>query len=70
MCMKEKFVSGGILEQVGGKSFIFFDPNYKTSDFMADGLFLWWQHRKPELAGIKQLVINYAMDGAASFSCA
>jgi transposase len=25
---------------------------------MADGLLLWWQHRRPELRGIKQLVIN------------
>ena len=25
---------------------------------MVDGLLLWWQHRKPELTGIKQLVIN------------
>ena len=25
---------------------------------MADGLLLWWQHRRPELCGLKQLVIN------------
>ncbi len=58
MCMKEKLVPGGILEPVGGKSYLFFGTNHKTSDFMADGLFLWWQHRKPELPGLKQLVIN------------
>jgi Rhodopirellula transposase DDE domain len=58
MCMKEKLVPGGILEPVGGESFLFFGTNYKTSDFMADGLLLWWQHRKPELPAIKQLVIN------------
>ena len=58
MCMKEKLVPGGILEPVGGKSFVFFGTNYKTSDFMADGLLLWWQHRKPELAGLRELVIN------------
>ena len=39
MCMKEKLVPGGILEPVDGKSFLFFGTNYKTSDFMADGLF-------------------------------
>ena len=58
MCMKEKLVPAGILEPVSGKSFLFFGTNYKTSDFMADGLLLWWQHRKPELQGLKQLVIN------------
>ena len=25
---------------------------------MADGLLLWWKHRKSELSGVKQLVIN------------
>ena len=58
MCMKEKLVPGGILEPVSGKSFLFFGTNYKTSDFMADGLLLWWQHGRPELCGLKQLVIN------------
>jgi hypothetical protein len=58
MCMKEKLVPGGILEPVDGKSFLFFGTNYKTSDFMADGLLLWWQYREPELPAIKQLIIN------------
>ena len=58
MCMKEKLVPAGILEPVGGEPFLFFGTNYKTSDFMVDGLLLWWQHRRPELPGIKQLVIN------------
>lgn len=58
MCMKEKLVPGGILEPVSGQSFLFFGTNYKTSDFMADGLLLWWQHRRQELCGVKQLVIN------------
>jgi len=58
MCMKEKLVPAGILEPVGGESFLFFGTNYKTSDFMVDGLLLWWQHRKPELPGIKRIVIN------------
>jgi hypothetical protein len=56
--MKEKLVPGGILEPVGGKSFLFFGTNYKTSDFMADGLLLWWRHRKPELPELRQLIIN------------
>ena len=58
MCMKEKLVPGGILEPVSGKSFLFFGNSYKTSDFMADGLLVWWQHRRPELGGIQQIVIN------------
>ena len=58
MCMKEKLVPGGILEPVSGKSFLFFGTNYKTSDFIADGLLLWWQHRRFNLQGLKQLVIN------------
>ena len=58
MCMKEKLVPGGILEPVSGKSFLFFGTNHKTSDFMADGLLLWWQHREPELRDIEKLVIN------------
>ena len=49
---------GGILEPVSGKSFLFFGSNYKTSDFMADGLLLWWQHRRAALPGVKQIVIN------------
>jgi hypothetical protein len=58
MCMKEKLVPGGILEPVDGKSFLFFGTNYKTSDFMADGLLLGWQYREPELPEIKQIIIN------------
>ena len=58
MCMKEKLIPGGILEPVSGQTFLFFGTNYKTSDFMADGMLLWWQRRKAQLPGIKQLVIN------------
>ncbi len=58
-CPKEKLVPGGILEPVTGRSFLFFGTHYKTSDFMVDGLLLWWEERKPELSGVKQLVINW-----------
>lgn len=58
MCSKEKLVPGGILEPVSGRSFIFFGTSYKTSDFIVDGLLLWWEERKQELCGLKQLVIN------------
>jgi len=58
MCVKDKLVPGGILEPVSGRSFVFFGTNYKTSDFIGDGLLLWWQHKRQELGGVKQLVIN------------
>jgi transposase len=58
MCTKEKLVPAGILEPVSGQSFVFFGTNYKTSDFIADGLLLWWQQSRLRLQGIKQLVIN------------
>lgn len=55
---KEKLIPGGILEPVTGKSFLFFCTSYKTSDFIVDGLFLWWEERKQELSGLKHIVIN------------
>jgi hypothetical protein len=55
---KEKLVPGGILEPVSGKSFLFFGRSNKTSDFLVDGLELWWNERKAELSDVKQLVIN------------
>ncbi|MEO6319413.1 MAG: hypothetical protein ABIR56_01960 [Polaromonas sp.] len=58
MSPKEKLVPGGILEPVSGKTFLFFGTSNKTSDFMVDGLVLWWQARKPDLARVRQLVIN------------
>lgn len=55
---KEKLVPGGILEPVSGKSFLFFGNSNKTSDFLVDGLLLWWEERGQDLAHVKQLVIN------------
>lgn len=55
---KEKLVPGGILEPVSGRSFVFFGSSNKTSDFMVDGLLLWWMERKDELSYVNQLVIN------------
>lgn len=55
---KEKLVPGGILEPVSGKSFLFFGNSYKTSDFLVDGLLLWWEAREQNLFHVKQLVIN------------
>lgn len=58
MQAKEKLVPGGVLEPISGKSFLFFSSSCKTSDFMVDGLLLWWNEKKEELAHIKNLVIN------------
>jgi hypothetical protein len=55
---KEKLVPGGILEPVTGKAFLFFTKSNKTSDFLVDGLLLWWDARKQHLSTVKQLVIN------------
>jgi len=55
---REKLVPGGILEPVSGNSFLFFGRSNKTSDFLVDGLELWWQERKSSLSHLKQLVIN------------
>lgn len=55
---KEKLVPGGILEPASGRSFLFFGSSYKTSDFLVDGLLLWWEERKQDLSHIKHLVIN------------
>jgi len=55
---KGKLVPGGILEPVSGRAFLFFTSSYKTSDFMVDGLLLWWNERKDDLSDVKRLVIN------------
>jgi hypothetical protein len=58
MRTKEKLIPGGILEPVSGRAFLFFTNSYKTSDFMADGLILWWQKRKQDFPEVKRLFIN------------
>ena len=55
---KEKLVPGGVLEPVTGRSFLFFGNSNKTSDFMVDGLLLWWAERKDAFSHLKQLVVN------------
>ena len=39
---KEKLVPGGVLEMGSGRAFLFFTESCKTSDFMVDGIQLWW----------------------------
>ena len=58
MMTKEKLVPGGILEMRAGRPFLFFTASSKTSDFMVDGIELWWRENQLRLAGIKRLVVN------------
>ena len=58
MMVKKKLVPGGILEMKSGRPFLFFTESCKTSDFMMDGIELWWSESRERLAGIKRLVIN------------
>jgi hypothetical protein len=58
MMPKEKLVPGGILETASGKAFLFFTESNKTSNFIADGIALWWNTRKENLGTVQRLVIN------------
>lgn len=58
MMPKEKLIPGGILEINSGKSFLFFTSSNKTSDFLVDGIELWWNENKKCLNTIKHIVIN------------
>lgn len=58
MMIKEKLVPGGILETDTGKAFLFFTPSYKTSDFMVDGIDLWWKSNQERFSTVKRLVVN------------
>jgi hypothetical protein len=55
---KEKLVPGGILEPVTGRAFLFYTGSNKTSDFLVDGLLLWWNERQWDLSGVKRVVLN------------
>jgi hypothetical protein len=55
---KEKLVPGGILEPLTGRAFLFYTGSNKTSDFLVDGLLLWWNERKRDPSDIKGVVIN------------
>jgi hypothetical protein len=58
MMPKEKLVPGGILEPTSGKAFLFFTSSNKTSDFVADGIDLWWTLSKERLVAVKRIIIN------------
>ena len=58
MLPKEKLTPVGILELGSGRPFLAFTESCKTSDFIADGLTLWWNSRKVEFEGVKRLTIN------------
>ncbi len=58
MMLKEKMIPGGILEPTTGKAFLFFGNSYKTSDFLADGIDLWWAASQERLKFVSRIVIN------------
>jgi transposase len=58
MMTKVKVVPGGILETATGQPFVFFTGSSKTSDFIADGIDLWWKNRAEKSKHIKRIVIN------------
>jgi len=58
MMPKEKLVPGGVVETQTGKAFLFFTSSNKTSDFLTDGIDLWWNSRKESLGDVNRLVIN------------
>jgi hypothetical protein len=58
LMLKEKLVPGGILETASGKSFLFFTASNKTSDFLADGIDLWWTASQERLSAVKRIVVN------------
>lgn len=55
---KDKLVPGGILETGSGKSFLFFTTSNKTSDFLVDGIDLWWESNKNRFTAVKRIVVN------------
>ena len=55
---EQKLAPGGIVEPVEGRAFVFFTQSNKTSDFVVDGLRLWWALRKHDLGHVRRLVIN------------
>jgi hypothetical protein len=61
MRKKEKLILGGILEPMSGKTFLFFTSSYKTSDFIVDGFFLWWNERKQDLNNIAWIIHKFLL---------
>ncbi len=58
MMIKDKLVPGGILETDNSKAFLFFTASNKTSDFLTDGIDLWWKTNKERLSIVKRIVVN------------
>jgi len=58
MMPKRKLVPGGVVEPAEGRAFVFFTESNKTSEFVVDGLRLWWAHRKKALGHVRRLLIN------------
>jgi len=55
---KEVLVPFGILIVVSARLTIVFGRKLETTDFIVDGLELWWQENRSNYPHIKELVIN------------
>jgi predicted RNA-binding protein with PIN domain len=53
-----KMVPFGVFEPSNDHISIVFGTSNETSDFIADGLELWWEENKERHSHIKELVIN------------
>ncbi|MDJ0588792.1 MAG: hypothetical protein QNJ72_02190 [Pleurocapsa sp. MO_226.B13] len=47
MGVTEKYIPCGILDEDSGQLYLNFGSSYKTSDFIVDSLFLWWNKIPP-----------------------
>lgn len=45
---KEKYIPCGIVDEDSGQLYLNFGSSYKTSDFMIDNLWMWWENISPQ----------------------
>ena len=41
---KEKYIPFGIVDEDSGQFHLIFGGSAKTSDFIMDGMYIWWKH--------------------------
>ena len=56
---KEKYIPCGIVDEDSGQLYLNFGSSYKTSDFMVDNLWMWWDNlRQQEQEEINLIQLN------------
>ena len=59
MGCEEKYTPFGVVNEDTGDFFIFFGSSYKTSDFIVDGLYRWWENQDYEFrSSVKKIQIK------------